>query len=239
MVVMGSSLGASTDMWDPQIEALSRELRILRFDLPGHGGSAQPQEPFSIGDVATAVLALLDRLEVETAGYCGLSIGGAIGMTLAASASDRIERLALCCTAASFPPAEMWGERARTVREQGVEAVADATMERWFTAGFRQREADTVARIRETLAGTPREAYALHCEALGEFDASHSLASITAPTLILVGSEDPGVTPERGEELRNGIPDSRLVVVDDAAHLANVEQPRAVGAALATHFTAA
>jgi 3-oxoadipate enol-lactonase len=239
VLVMGSSLGSTTEMWEPQLGLLSRRLRLLRFDLPGHGESPPPEGAFSVADLAAAIVSLLDRLELETVSYCGLSVGGMAGMALAVNAPDRVERLALCCTAANLPPPEMWMERAATVREQGVEVVADSTMERWFTEPFRRREPQTVARFREILTSTPREAYAAGCQAVGGFDLSDSLRSVAAPTLVLVGSEDPNATLERGEELRDGIPESRLTVIDAAAHMANVEQPQAVGEALAKQFEVA
>ena len=133
VVVFANSLGTTLEMWDAQAAALAGRYRVLRFDLRGHGRSPVPPGPYTVGDLADDALALLDRLGIERVSFCGLSLGGTIGMTLAVRAPERLERLVLCCTALEFKPPEQWLERAATVRAEGMDAIAPAGMERWFT----------------------------------------------------------------------------------------------------------
>ena len=133
VVMFASSLGTTHEMWDAQAEAFTDEFRVLRYDHRGHGGSPAPPGPYTVDELAGDVLALLDELGIESVTFVGLSLGGAVGMTLALRAPERIERLALCCTSRQFGPPETWAERAATVRAEGVEAVADAALERWLT----------------------------------------------------------------------------------------------------------
>ncbi|MFD0576324.1 alpha/beta fold hydrolase [Dactylosporangium darangshiense] len=132
-VLLGGVLGSNLDMWRPQLPRFGDRLRVVRFDHRGHGGSPVPAGPYEIEDLGRDVLALLDRLGIERASYCGLSLGGMVGMWLAAHAPERIERLVLICTAAHLPPAEGWLDRARQVRAGGMAPVADAVLGRWFT----------------------------------------------------------------------------------------------------------
>lgn len=233
VLVLSGSLGTTLEMWDPQMDALSAQLRVLRYDRRGHGRSPVPPGPYTIADLGADVLELLDSLGLERVSFCGLSLGGAEGMWLAASAPERLERLVLACTMPRFPPRETWEERVRTVRAEGTGAIADAAMERWFSPAFRSQQPETVARFRTMLAETPAEGYAACCEALAELDLRSRLPSISAPTLVVTGELDPVVTPEAGEELAALLADARHVVVPGAAHLANVEQPEAfIGALL-------
>ena len=160
------------------------------------------------------------------------------GIWLAANAPERIERLALCTTSAHVPPAENWLERAAVVRARGVGAVADAVVARWFTAAFAERDPATVARLRELLIATPAEGYAACCEAIAALDLRDDLPTIQAPTLVIASAEDSATPPEHGRRIADAVPDARLVVLSEAAHLANVEQPEAVVAALVAHLVA-
>lgn len=237
-LVLSSSLGTTRAMWDPTMPAL-REFRVIRFDHLGHGESDVPGGPYSMEQLGGAVLGLLDSLEIERASYGGLSLGGALGQWLAINAPDRIDRLALLCTAAHFPTPETWAERATLVREQGCGAVAEMAMGRWFTADFNATRPDDIAYWTEMVAGTPAEGYAGCCEALASYDVRDRLGEITAPTLALAGADDPSTTPDSLQAIVDGVPDGRLVVIDHAAHLANVEQPDEVGRVLADHFRGA
>lgn len=227
VVVFSNSLGTTGAMWDAQATALS-DFRVLRYNARGHGGTPAPPGPYTVGDLADDVLALLDRLGLERASYCGLSIGGITGMWLGVHAPERIDRLAICCTAMQLPPSDMWIDRAALVRRDGMEAVLDATIERWFTPGFRDRQAEVVSRIREIFLTTDPEGYAGCCEALAEFDMTGELGAVQASTLVIAGEEDPVGTPERGAAIAGEVPDSRLVVLPEARHLAAVEQADAV-----------
>jgi 3-oxoadipate enol-lactonase len=237
VIVFSNSLGTTGGMWDAQAAALSDRFRVLRYDTRGHGGSPAPPGPYSMGDLAGDVLALLDRLELERVSFCGLSIGGMTGMWLGVHAPERIDRLVICCTGMQLPTPEMWTDRAVLVREQGLGEVIDATMERWFTPGFPERSPEVVERIREEFLATDREGYAGCCEALSEFDMRGQLVAITAPTLVIAGEDDPVGTPERAAAIGEEIGDSRVVVLPNARHLAAVEQAEAVTHELEQHLS--
>jgi 3-oxoadipate enol-lactonase len=228
VVVFSNSLGTTGVMWDAQAAALSERYRVLRYDTRGHGGSPVPPGPYTVGDLADDVLALLDRLGLERISFCGLSIGGMTGMWLGVHAPERIERLAICCTGMQLPTAEMWTERAALVRREGMSSVIDATMERWFTPDFPERSPEVVGRIREVFLATDPEGYAGCCEALAEFDMRGRLVEVTAPTLVIAGEDDPVGTPERMAAIGEEIEGSRVVVLPEARHLAAVEQADAV-----------
>jgi 3-oxoadipate enol-lactonase len=236
VLVMANSLGTTLSMWEDQAPALRERFRLLRYDHRGHGGSPVPSGPYEIGDLGRDVLALLDGLGVGQFSFCGLSVGGLVGMWLASEAPERVERLVMCCTAARFAPSEQWDERAKSVRAHGVGAIADAVLERWFTPPFRESRPETVAWAGGMLRGTPAEGYAGCCEAIRDADLRSRLEAIRAPTLVIAGADDPAALPDAAELIRDSIPDARLVVVDQAAHLANVEQPEAVTRAVLEHL---
>src|ERR687894_2393503 len=236
VLVLSNSLGTTLGMWDEQAPALNERFRLLRYDHRGHGGSPVPPGPYRIEDLGRDVLALLDRLGVERFSFCGLSIGGMVGMWLAGEAPQRIERLVLCCTSGRFAP-EAYDSRARTVRADGVGAVADAVVERWFTPAFRTSRPDVVERARRMLLDTPAEGYAGCCEAVRDADLGGRLGTISAPTLIIAGADDPAAPPDQAEVVRDSIPGASLEVIPDAAHLANIERPEAVTQAILDHLS--
>jgi 3-oxoadipate enol-lactonase len=219
LVLLGS-LGSTLQMWEPQLPALV-DYRVVRVDLPGHGGSPIPSHAFTIGEIADAVCDLVDG----PASYCGLSLGGVIAMCIAANAE--VDHLVLACTKPSFPPPEQWEERAARVRREGPEAIVDAVLARWFVG-----EAPRWAR--EMLLSIPNEGYARCCDALRTADVSADLDRIVAPTLAIGGGEDPSVTPAELEALPG-----RHVLIPGAAHLANAERPEAFNSALTAHLGAA
>jgi 3-oxoadipate enol-lactonase len=221
VVLFASSLGTTHEMWEPQAAALKGEVRVLRYDHRGHGGSPVPPGPYSIDDLAGDALALLDQLGIERATFVGISMGGAVAITAALQAPARFERLVLCSTAAHFPPPEQWVERAATVRAQGVEAVADAALERWLTpeAPAAQREW-----LRAMLVSTPREGYAACCEALAGYDARGRLDALTMPVLAVAGADDPTAPPAALQAIVDEVPRSRLHVIERARHISNVER---------------
>ncbi|SNS52348.1 3-oxoadipate enol-lactonase [Actinomadura mexicana] len=232
VVVLGPSLGTSMDLWLPQLPALARSWRVLRYDLPGHGGAPPPGGPFTVEDLAGGVVALLDGLGVERAAYAGVSLGGAVGTALALRAPERVTSLVLCCTSPRFGDPGPWRERAALVRREGVGPVADSAAGRWFTPSFTGAD-PYVAMLRATDA----EGYAGCCDALAAFDATARLAEICTPALVVAGAQD-GPTPPRGhaELLAAGIPGARLTVVEGAGHLANAERPAEVTEAITEHL---
>ncbi len=238
VVVLSNSLGSSLAMWERQVPALTERFRVLRYDQRGHGASPVPPGPYTIDDFGSDVVDLLDSLGLERVSFCGLSLGGAVGMWLGIHAPERLERAALCCTAARFGSPEIWAERAAAVRAAGsVEPLADAVLERWFTTEFRAEQPDAVARVRELLVATPAEGYAASCDALRECDLRGELGRISVPTLVVAGARDPATPPEQAEEIAAAIPGSRLAIIPDAAHFAQIEQPEAFNRAVVEHLT--
>ncbi len=238
VLVMSNSLGAAHAMWDDQLPALSEHFRVLRYDARGHGESPAPPGPYSIADLGGDVLALLDRLDFYSVSFCGLSLGGMTGMWLASEVPERIDRLALCCTSAHFPPPEMWDERAATARTDGVAAMADATLERWLPPDVREARPDSDAALRAMLAGTSGEGYAGCCEAIRDMDLRPRLAAIGAPTLVIAGSDDPSTPPDLLRAIAGGIDGARLEVLHGARHIANVARPDEFTRLLLEHLRA-
>jgi len=233
LLVLSPSLGTTLRLWEPQLEAVSERFRVLRHDHPGHGDSPVPGAAFSVEEEARALLRLLDGLGVERFSFCGLSLGGMVGMWLAVLEPARVETLTLCCTGAKLGSQDDWLARAALVREQGPGVLVPLQRERWFTAAF--RDSDIARGYLDELGAIPPEGYALCCEAVGAFDFRRALERIETPTLILAGAEDPVTPPEVLELLSTGIARSTTEVVPGAAHLANVEQPEIVGAAVLRH----
>jgi 3-oxoadipate enol-lactonase len=232
VVVLSDSLGSTLDMWEPQVPALAESFSVLRYDHPGHGSSPLP-EARNMESFARELVALLDELGVERVSFCGLSLGGAVGMQLALDAPERVDRLVLCCTSMRFATPEFWEERIAAVRSGGVEAVADTVLERWFTPEF-----PDVQRYREMLVSTPAEGYARCCEALREWDVRGRLGAVRAPTLVVAGSDDPSTPTAELEAIAAEIESAGLVVLDPARHLANVERATEFNDALVAHLAA-
>jgi 3-oxoadipate enol-lactonase len=227
-LVLGGSLGTSVAMWQPQLAAFAERFRVIRYDHRGHGDSPVPAGPYRIADLGRDVIALLDRLGIERTHLGGLSLGGMVAMWVAAHAPERVDRLMLLCTSARLGPPSMWTQRAASVRDGGTEAIADAVLARWFTPHFATQNAGVTAWARQQLTSTPAAGYAGCCEAIKDMDLEPALASITAPTFVLAGAEDPATPPAHLHRIATGISNARMVIVPDAAHLANVEQPEAV-----------
>lgn len=236
LCVLGPSLGTALELWDPQVPELARDWQVLRYDPRGHGGSATPPGPYTVGELATDVLALLDGLGVDRFAYCGLSLGGAVGSWLALHHPHRVSSLVLCCTAAKFGEAQTWHDRAGQVRAEGIEWLVGPSTERWFTSAFPAAAPDEVERLLAMLRATDPEGYAGCCEALGDFDIRDRLGDLDVPTRVVAGGSDPATPVPVMRELAHGIPGADFVVVPEAAHLANVEQPAAVTRAIVEHF---
>jgi len=221
-VVLSNALGTTSELWDRQLPALEPRFRVLRYEH-----RARP----TVEALARDVLGLLDAEGVTRAHFCGVSLGGAVGMWLGANASDRIDRLVLACTSARFPDPEKYRERADLVRAEGTSSLVDATLDRWFTPAFDER-----ARFAARLAAAPREEYAACCEAVAAWDFGERLGEIAAPTLVVGGREDPTVPPEEAERLADAIPGARVVILDRARHLANVERAEEFNEAVLAHL---
>ncbi len=234
VVVFSNSLGTTLEMWDRQLPALPG-FRVLRYDSRGHGRSPVPDGPYSMADLGGDVVELLDRLEIERASFCGISLGGMVGVWLGVHAPERIDRLVLCCTAAhNVRPPEDWEALASTVREQGVGAVVDATIDRWFTREFQQT--DIAAAIRRSLNETAPEGYASCAEAIAGHDERERLGDVTAPTLVITAPEDPSIPPEEGRLIAERVPGARHEELPRGQHLCNVEDPESFNRTLLSHL---
>jgi 3-oxoadipate enol-lactonase len=231
VVVLSHSLGTDLSMWDPQMPALAERFRVLRYDTRGHGGTAVTDGPYSIAQLGGDVLRMLDALGVTSAHFCGLSMGGQIGMWLGARAPERIGRLVLSNTGARIGSTSAWNTRIETVRTQGMGAIASGVTERWFSAELRERAPEVVARARALLEATPPLGYAACAAAIRDADARALLGGIHAPTLVIAGSKDPATPPADHRFLADSIPGARYVELE-AAHLSNLEAPEAFTSAL-------
>jgi 3-oxoadipate enol-lactonase len=225
-VVLSGSLGATSEMWGAQADAL-RGFDVVRVDHPGH--DSQPM--IELRDIRDLTRRVLGEVRNERFSFVGLSLGGAVGMQLALDAPERLDRLVLACTSAQFGDAQGWDERIELVRAHGMEAVADVVLPRWFTPAF-----DDVQRFRAMFLATPPETYVRYCEILREFDLRGELCAIEAPTLAIAGAEDPTSPPEQVEALAAEIPSARFVSIPRAAHMANVERPNEFNDALRAHL---
>ena len=232
VLVMANSLGTLLRMWDDQAPVLRERFRLLRYDHRGHGGSPVPPGLYEIEDLGRDALALFDRLGIERFSFCGLSIGGMVGMWLASEAPERVERLVLCCTSALLGPKELWDERIHLATKQGMDALVDSVIVRWFTPEFFSSNPEAVEKAARMLRETNPEGYAGCCAAIRDMDLRSRLFSITAPTLVIAGSEDPATPPEHGEFIRDSIPGAGFEVVPNGSHLANIERPEIVTRAI-------
>jgi 3-oxoadipate enol-lactonase len=242
VLVLGNSLGTSRDCWQAAAPVLARHFRLLRYEHRGHGRPAAqspaPPGPYTIDELGRDVLALLDARGVDRALYCGVSLGGMVGMWLASHAPDRIAGLGLSCTSAYMPPASGWIQRATAVRSAGTGSIAGQVVSRWFTPAYQEAHPEVPAAFVAGLAATDDEGYAGCCEAIAAMDLRPALASISAPTLVIAGAEDPATPPWHGAAIASGIPGARLRVIRRAAHLANVSNAAEVTALLVPHLLA-
>lgn len=226
VVMFSHSLAASLRMWDLQAPVFAQRYRALRYDMRGHGGSAVPEEPFEMADLADDVVALMDHLQIARVHWVGLSMGGMIGQYLGLDHADRVISLALCSTTSRIPPemAPVWQDRIAFVRRNGLAAAAPATLERWFTQACRDRGDPIMASAREDIAATSLEGYVRSCEAISRLDLTDRLGDIATPTLVVPGRHDPSTNVAASEVIADRIPGARLRVIEDASHFANVEQ---------------
>ncbi len=236
VVVLSNSLGTAMRMWDPQARALARDRRVVRYDMRGHGRSPVPPAPYAIADLGADLVALLDRHGIERASLCGVSLGGMVSMWVAAHAPERVDRLVVCSTSALLGPPEAWAQRAALVLRDGMEAVAETVLARWFTPGFAAGRPDVVEGVRRQLLRTPPDGYAACCEAIGAMDLRPDLGAIRAPALVISAVDDPSTPPEHGRAIAAAIPGARFAELEQGAHLVNLETPEAVTALVLAHL---
>lgn len=225
LLVLSNALGCTLEMWEPQMDVLNERYHVVRYDQRGHGGSNTPPGPYTLTDLGEDVLALLDHLRVRRMSFAGSSLGGMIGLWLAAHAPEVMEHLTVCCTSAWLDQEQVELDRAAAAREHGTSELVSPTIERWFTPYFREHYGAETADYAAMIASTDDEAYALCSEVIAGVDLRSDLPSIAAPTLVIAGADDPATPPDHGEAIAAGIgPHARLEVLPHAAHLANIEQ---------------
>lgn len=231
VLVLSNSLGTDLSMWEPQMDALRPHFCVVRYDTRGHGQSGVPPGPYGIEQLGRDVVALLDHLQAERASFCGVSLGGITGMWLGVHAPARIERLVLANTAPKIGTPEVWNQRIATVVANGMGAIAEALLGRWFTPAFAAREPATIARMKAMLERQPASGYVAACAAVRDADLRDALARIAAPTLLIAGRHDPVTTPAEAAYVASRVSGARIVEVD-ASHLSNIEAAPAFNAAL-------
>ncbi len=232
LIVLGPSLGTTSSLWDGVVPALAEHYRVLRFDLPGHGLSPAATEPFSIADIADAVITLVDSVGGGPFFYAGISLGGAVGLELALRHPDRMLGLAVICSGAKIGAAEGWVERAGQIRTSGTASVVASSADRWFAPGFLERDPAAGSAALSALIDVDDESYALCCEALSAFDVTDEVTGIRAKTLCVSGEFDLPTPTAQLQELADSIPGARHVTISGVAHLPALERPDTVAALL-------
>lgn len=227
-IVFLHALGASSDMWREQIAALSPGYRCLAVDLAGHGKSAPCDGQASIEQFADDIADVLAAMDVTRAHIVGASLGGMIAQAFAIRHPDRVDHTMLVGTTAKMPDAGPWIERAAKVRREGVAGLAGGTMERWFTAQFREHGASRIAETRAIFEGTVPESYARACEAIAGMDLRAGLPSIESPVLVIAGEDDPATTPAMAQDIRSAINDATLILLPQVAHMMAIEKAASV-----------
>ena len=222
LLVFSNSLGANYSMWDPQASEFRKKFRILRCDTRGHGQSSSAPGPYSIELLAKDVIALLDAQDLDRVHFCGLSMGGMIGMWLGVNAPERLNKLVLCNTGARIGTLETWHARIEAVRKNGMKSVAPPIIERWFTPAFRQNAPEKMANILKMIEEANADGYVECCAAVRDFDYREQLGRIRTPTLVIAGAHDPATPPAAGRFLAQHISGARYVELN-AAHLSNIE----------------
>ena len=228
VVALSHSLACSMMMWRPQLDLLERHFQVLRFDTRGHGGSDAPAGLYTLEQLVDDAIGILDALDFDRVYWVGLSMGGMIGQGLALDHPDRIERLVLADTAAIIPDEAqpIWQERLDAVQSEGMQAVAQSTLERWFTPNYLKQNPSEIDQIRHQILATPVAGYVGCSEAIRRLNYLNRLSAIQKPTLIMVGADDYSTPVAASEAMHAQIKGSKLVVIPDAAHLSNIEQAK-------------
>ena len=234
-LVFSHSLACSVRMWDGEVARLKDKYRVLAYDTRGHGQSAAPQGPYTLEQLADDLFLLLKHLKVERPHYVGLSMGGMIGQTAALKYPSLFRTLVLCDTTSRYPAeaAPMWQERIKVAESKGMAPLVQATLERWFTEGFRKNHPDKVKPVARLIEQTPVAGYVGCCAAIPKINVTARLKEIRTPTLVICGNEDPATPPAMAREIQQNIPGAKLELIAQAAHLSNIEQPEAFNRALA------
>ena len=233
-LLVSNSLSSDMSMWDDQVPVWAERYRVIRYDHRGHGQSVVSPAPYSMDQLGRDAVNILDALGVRKAHWVGLSMGGMVGMWMLTHAPERIDRAVLANTAAYMGPRELWDGRIRTAERGGMEALVQATLERWFPAHFRGANPAVMDRMRAMILRTQAQGYQANCAAIRDMDQREAIKGVDRPVLVIIGSRDPATTPADGEYIASAIPGAQKAYLD-AAHISNVEHPERF-AALVTEF---
>jgi len=230
-LVFANALGTDLSLWDKVLPHLPDGVRIIRYDMRGHGASECPPGPYTMGALVRDAEALLDHLNLRDCAFVGLSIGGMVAQGLAIKRLDQVRALVLSNTAAKIGQPTMWQERIATVRAGGMAALADATLERWFSKRFRKDET-RLAPVRQMLLRTPPEGYMGCCAAIAGTDFYTPTSGLRLPTLGIAGSDDGSTPPDLVRETVELIHGAKFHLIRQAGHLPCIDQPEAFAHAL-------
>ncbi|MBI4192961.1 MAG: 3-oxoadipate enol-lactonase [Betaproteobacteria bacterium] len=233
-ITLSHSLACDLHMWDEQMDALTKKYKVLRFDTRGHGASSAPPGPYTLEQMADDVHGLFAALGIKHTHWIGLSMGGMIGQTYALKYPGVFQSLVLADTTSRHPPdaEKIWSERIRVTQEKGMDALAESTLERWFTEPYRRSHPQVMKRIDACIRATPVAGFVGSGEAISRVNLTDRLKEIKCPTLIMVGDQDYGTPPDMARAIHRNLPGSELLIIPSAAHLSNIEQPQAFNAAL-------
>lgn len=223
-LMFANSLGTTLDMWAQQVQYLGEQFAIVRYDTRGHGASVVTPGPYRIAELAEDAVAIMDALDMPQVNFCGLSMGGMVGLWLGLHAPSRIIRLVVANSAPQIAPAQLWNDRIATVALNGMATIADAVSQRWFTADFISRHPESVNAIKRMIIDTPLEGYVGCCAAVRDFDVRADMGKIAMPVMVIAGDADPATPPQLTKQISQAITDSRFELLP-AAHLSNVECP--------------
>jgi 3-oxoadipate enol-lactonase len=231
-----NSLSCNLSMWEAQAAALSDRFRVIRYDGRGQGGSIISPAPYTMDQLGQDALSILDALGIDRTNFCGLSMGGMVGMWLLTHAPHRITRAVLANTAAHMGPASLWDDRIRLARQGGMQATVEPTVARWFPPAFHASAPQVIDRMRAGIRDTPLDGYVACCAAIRDMDQRQAIRSVITPTLVLVGAHDPATTPADGRLIHDAIAGSAMVTLP-TGHISAVEQPEAFTREIATFLS--
>ena len=223
-LLLSNSLSSDMTMWDDQVPYWSQHFRVVRYDARGHGATPPTPGPYTMERLSRDALGVLDALGIARAHFCGLSMGGMVGMWLATNAGSRLDRVVLANTSAHMGPRSLWDGRIDLARSGGMEATVEPTVTRWFPPAFHQHAPASIDRMRAMIRRTSLDGYVGCCEAIRDMDQRETIRAIRNPVLLIIGANDPATTPEMGRLIHQAVAGSRVAMID-AAHISCVEQP--------------
>lgn len=232
-LILSNSLGTNFKMWQSQINFFQNNFYVICYDTRGHGASSTPQGPYSIDQLGTDVIELLDHLNISKASFCGISMGGLTGQWLAIHYPQRFNHVIICNTAAKIGVEQAWLDRANLVIEHGLQSIAETAALRWFTENFIQNNTTIIESLSNDLATGSAEGYAYCCMALAKADLREEIRSITIPVLVIAGTNDSVTTVNDGQFMIERIPQSELFEIE-ASHISNIEQASVFNEKIAT-----